>query len=555
MAEFDYEVVNGRKIRVRPVETVSEVDENGYFVRQPNHFTEGFGEGKNPVEAGRYRLVWAKLCHWSNRASIVRELLGLDEAISVNMVDHAEHEKNLGWEFVYDKDNVDPVLDIQFLSEAYYKADDDYTGRTTVPALIDVKTGKVVNNDYHRLTNYFEVDFKPFHKKNAPDLYPEELRKDIDEMNDWLFDNINNGVYKTTFCRSKEAYWDAYNSFYAAMDLLEERLENRRFLFGDYVTDSDVRLYVTLARLDIRYTHQLGHTKRPLFTYKNLWAYARDLYQIPAFKNNTYFKDFANPDNKKQGRTFESFNARFLDEIDFDAYTYVGDDNETTGYDVEVLKEVFDRLDGYDLQIEVTDIPSVFSGVTSGTYQIGVNNFSYNEERAKSYLYSYPYDKIGYVFITKKGAPEVKTFADAAGKSFEGQSGVSVTTAIESWNEKNPDKKIDITYTDADTAITLQHIEDGTTDLAIIDVAMYNAYQKEYNYDVVANQISDEDAKAIADNSYAYYIFPKDQEELRDKVDEQLKELKKDGTLSKLSQKYFGQDTAPEDDQFEKTPN
>lgn len=102
MAEFDYEVVNGRKIRVRPVETVSEVDENGYFVRQPNHFTEGFGEGKNLVEAGRYRLVWAKLCHWSNRASIVRELLGLDEAISVNMVDHAEHEKNLGWEFVYE---------------------------------------------------------------------------------------------------------------------------------------------------------------------------------------------------------------------------------------------------------------------------------------------------------------------------------------------------------------------------------------------------------------------------------------------------------------------
>lgn len=163
----------------------------------------------------------------------------------------------------------------------------------------------------------------------------------------------------------------------------------------------------------------------------------------------------------------------------------------------------------------------------------------------KSDMYSLP----------KKGAPEVKTFADAAGKSFEGQSGVSVTTAIESWNEKNPDKKIDITYTDADTAITLQHIEDGTTDLAIIDVAMYNAYQKEYNYDIVANQISDDDAKAIADNSYAYYIFPKDQEELRDKVDEQLKELKKDGTLSKLSQKYFGQDTAPEDDQFEKTPN
>lgn len=320
MGEFEYEIVNGRQIRVRPREVVSEVDENGYFHRQPNHFTEGFGEGKNPVEAGRYHLVWAKLCHWSNRASIVRELLGLQDVISVNMVGHAHHEKNLGWEFVYDENNVDPVLGIQFLSEAYYKADDDYTGRTTVPALIDVTTGKVVNNDYHRLTNYFEVDFKPFHKKGAPDLYPEELRDEIDKLNEWLFHNINNGVYKTAFARSKEAYWDAYNAFYAAMDILEERLENQRFLFGDYVTDSDVRLYVTLARLDIRYTHQLGHTKKPLFEYKNLWAYARDLYQIPAFKNNTYFKDFANPSGKKRGALMETFNARFLDEIDFDAY-------------------------------------------------------------------------------------------------------------------------------------------------------------------------------------------------------------------------------------------
>lgn len=96
MAEFDYEVVDGRKIRVRPQEVVSEIDENGYFVRQPNHFTEGFGEGKNPVEKGRYHLVWAKLCHWSNRASIVRELLGLEDAISVNMVDHAKHPELVG---------------------------------------------------------------------------------------------------------------------------------------------------------------------------------------------------------------------------------------------------------------------------------------------------------------------------------------------------------------------------------------------------------------------------------------------------------------------------
>lgn len=317
--EKRYVEVNGRKIRIRPVVNALEVDENGYFRRQPNHFTTGFGEGGHPVEAGRYRLVWAKLCHWSNRAAIVRELLGLD-AISVNMVDFTELDENLGWEFVYDQDHVDPVLGIQFLSEAYYKADDDYEGRTTVPALIDVKTGKVVNNDYNWLTNYFEVDFKPFHKPDAPDLYPEAQRKEIDDWNDWLFDNINNAVYRTEFALSKEAFWDAYHGFYAAMELLDRRLGKQRFLVGDYVTDSDVRLYVTLARLDIRYTYHMGHTKKRLIDYENLWPYARELYQIPAFRNNTYFKDFAKPGKAKTESMKRTFNSRFLDQIDFDAY-------------------------------------------------------------------------------------------------------------------------------------------------------------------------------------------------------------------------------------------
>ena len=237
---YEYEVVDGRRIRVRPREVNTEVDADGYFHRQPNRFTEGFGEGKNPVEAGRYHLVWAKLCHWSNRASIVRELLGLEEAISVNLVNHGRHEKNLGWEFVYDENFTDPELGIRFLSEAYYAADDSYDGRTTVPALIDKTTGKVVNNDYNRLTNYFEVEFRPFHKPGAPDLYPEELRGRIDRMNKWLFDNVNNAVYRASFARSKEAHFDAFYAFYAALDLLEKRLSERRFLFGDYITDADV---------------------------------------------------------------------------------------------------------------------------------------------------------------------------------------------------------------------------------------------------------------------------------------------------------------------------
>lgn len=292
MANYDYEIVNGRKIRVRPKETVSEIDKNGYFRRQPNHFTTPFGDGENDLkEEGnkRYRLVWAKLCHWSNRAAIVRELEGLEDQISVNMVEHAPHEKNLGWEYVYNENNIDPVLGDQFPSEAYYRADDDYQGRTTVPALIDTTTGKVVNNDYNWLTTYFEVNFRPWHKKGAPELYPVELREEIDKMNLWLFDNINNAVYRSSFSRSNEGHFDGVNTFYAAMDRLEKRLETNRFLFGDYVTDSDIRLYVTLARLDIRYTAQLGETKRPLYTYKNLWGYAKELWEIPAFAHHTDF--------------------------------------------------------------------------------------------------------------------------------------------------------------------------------------------------------------------------------------------------------------------------
>ena len=186
MANYDYEIVNGRKIRVRLKETVSEIDKNGYFRRQPNHSTTPFGDGENDLKAEgnkRYRLVWAKLCHWSNRAAIVRELEGLEDQISVNMVEHAPHEKNLGWESVYNENNIDPVLGDQFISEAYYRADDDYQGRTTVPALIDTTTGKVVNNDYNWLTTYFEVNFRPWHKKGAPELYPVELREEIDKMN------------------------------------------------------------------------------------------------------------------------------------------------------------------------------------------------------------------------------------------------------------------------------------------------------------------------------------------------------------------------------------
>ena len=307
------------KVRVRPKETEHEIDEKGYFIRQKNHFTAPFGEGegKLPVEAGRYRLIWAKGCHWSNRASIVRELLGLTDVISINLVGHGKHEQNLGWEFVYDENQTDPVLGVQFLSELYANGDPDYKGRPTVPAVVDITTGKVVNNDYVWLTNYLEHEFAPFHREGAPDLYPAERRQEIDQYNDFLFDNVNNGVYKAMFAQSIEAYNDAYEHLYAALDSIEERLAASRFLFGDYVTDSDVRLFVTLARFDTYYFKNLGPLQGRIVDFKNIWGYARDLYEIPAFRNNTYLRDLAQSNGDKS-TIFIDYNTRFWAQIDYE---------------------------------------------------------------------------------------------------------------------------------------------------------------------------------------------------------------------------------------------
>jgi putative glutathione S-transferase len=309
-----------RGVRPRPQETKSEIDERGAFIRQPNHFDTPFGDGEGELkaEAGRYRLLWAKGCHWSNRAAIVRELLGLEDAISINIVGHTGKHNKYGWGFSYDENYIDPVLGTYFLSEVYDNADPNYTGRCTVPAFVDVKEKKVVNNDYHRLTNYLEAAFRPYQAEDAPDLYPEPLRKEIDDFNDWLYPNINNAHYRMAFCQSLVAYQEAFDDFYNAMDLLEERLSKNRFLFGDYVTDSDVRLFVTLARFDTHYYRNLGPIKKRVVDYENIWAYLRDLYEIPAFKNNTYFRDFARA--SKKNVPFESFNARFADQIDYEGF-------------------------------------------------------------------------------------------------------------------------------------------------------------------------------------------------------------------------------------------
>lgn len=236
-------------------------------------------------------------------------------------------------------------------------------------------------------------------------------------------------------------------------------------------------------------------------------------------------------------------------------YTTIGDDGENTGYDIEVLKAVFDRLPQYNLEFVTTDFGSIFEGTLSGSYDIAVNNFSYNEKRSESYLYSYPYDEISYVWVTKKGDDSINSFETAAGKNTVVSSGVSITLAEEKWNEENPDKQHNLTYSEQETPVTLQQIADGSVDYAIIDFAMFVAYQDIYEFDIQATDVSPEDTARIAENNYAYYLFAYDHAQLRDEVSAVLKELKEDGTLAAIGEEWFGRDTSPDDSQFEKTLN
>lgn len=269
-----------------------EFDKKGNFTRQSNLFTTPFGSeaGDLPVAAGKYRLVWAPVCPWAHRAIIVRRLLGLEEAISVGTADPLRPKiDRIDWEFTLDPEGVDPVLGVRYISELYLNADPDYAGRPTVPAIIDIETKRVVQNDYHNLTYYLEREWQPLHKAGAPDLLPADLEADIRALNDIIFNEINNGVYKCGFAKSQAAYEAAYDVFFARMDWLEERLANQRYLFGERLTDADVRLYVTLARFDVAYNTAFKVNRNRLIDFPNLWAYARDLYQTPGFGDTTDF--------------------------------------------------------------------------------------------------------------------------------------------------------------------------------------------------------------------------------------------------------------------------
>ncbi|MBE5989780.1 MAG: glutathione S-transferase family protein [Paenibacillaceae bacterium] len=268
-----------------------QIQSDGEITIQENFFRDKFGdkEGEWPVEPDRYRLLWMPACPHAHKVVIARRLLGLDRVISLGTTGIYRDPK--GWVFTEDPGEKDPVLGIHYLKELYDSdaPGGDYKERPTVPILADTFTGRGVNNDHFWIPVYFETAWKPYHKKSAPELYPADLREEIDQWNHFIFHRINNGVYDIGFARSQAAYETAYHLFFEAMDILDKRLESRRFLLGDYITDSDIRLYPTLARFDVVYHQVFKANKKRLTDYKNLWSYARDLYHVPEIKESTYF--------------------------------------------------------------------------------------------------------------------------------------------------------------------------------------------------------------------------------------------------------------------------
>ncbi len=241
-----------------------------------------------PVEPGRYRLIAARACPWAHRSIIVRELLGLQDVISLGAPGPTHDARS--WTFDLDADGLDPVLGIERLQQAYFARDPDYPRGITVPAMIDVASGAVLTNDFPQITHDLFFEWREHHRDDAPDLWPSECREEMEQVMKRVFTEVNNGVYRCGFAGSQEAYDDAYERLWATLDWLEERLSTRRYLMGEQITEADVRLFTTLVRFDPVYHGHFKCNRSKLTEMSNLWGYARDLFQTPGFGETVDFE-------------------------------------------------------------------------------------------------------------------------------------------------------------------------------------------------------------------------------------------------------------------------
>ena len=265
--------------------------DSGRSFNRPRYRFQGritFGGGYR-AEPGRYHLYIAWGCPWAQRTAIVRKLKGLDDVVTLSHVDDVRDGR--GWAF-RERRGPDPVNGFAFLSEAYEATEPGYDGHVSVPVLWDRETKRIVSNNFPDITIDLGGAFERW-ADTSFDLYPEALRAEIDALNERVYQTVNNGTYLVAGATTEAEYQRLRGLLLGTFAYLDSRLGESRFLFGPHITEADVRLWPTLARFDLSYNPLGKISERPLTSYPNLWDYARDLYQHPAFRDTTDFASFS----------------------------------------------------------------------------------------------------------------------------------------------------------------------------------------------------------------------------------------------------------------------
>ena len=256
---------------------------DGSFRRLDSYFRDHItadGSSGYRAEPGRYHLYVSYACPWAHRTIIYRHLKGLEDVISMTVVDPERDERS--WAITGAPGTTsDPVNNFTFLSEGYVASDPDFGGRVTVPALWDRERKRIVNNESSEIIRMFDTEFDAFAAHPERHYLPEALRAEIDELNWFVYDNVNNGVYKTGFATTQAAYERAFGNLFEALDELDARLATRRYLVGGTITEADLRLFPTLVRFDAVYVGHFKCNLRRIADYANLSGYLRDIYQHP----------------------------------------------------------------------------------------------------------------------------------------------------------------------------------------------------------------------------------------------------------------------------------
>jgi len=303
--------------KVKARDSLAEMSKDGKFERRDSTYRQIVSDD-HPIfkpERGRYHLYVANACPWAHRTTIVRAMLGLEDVVGLSVTHPVwgktkpEKDEHCGWVFKtpgVDKDVIplsgyssvpvdndcipDTVNGAKTIRELY-EMSEDVEGKYTTPLLWDKKNKCIVNNESSDIIRMFNTGFSKLHgAKEAVDIYPSHLRSQIDEINEWIYHSINNGVYKCGFARSQSAYDEAVDGLFKALDRLEKHLSENRYLVTSYdqgITEADIRLIVTLLRFDAVYVVYFKTNVRRLAEYKNIAGYTRELYQLPCIKSTT----------------------------------------------------------------------------------------------------------------------------------------------------------------------------------------------------------------------------------------------------------------------------